>query len=227
MFEDFDYEDYFEPGVIDQIVIDAIAKAKEQVKEGIKINLEVELTKNQTEKERLSIAQGVLNGRIREVSKRERDVESKEKNMLKNFVKDFFKEENANIVKITYDSSLGEKCEHCDNDRKVELVDQFSRKHKVDCSCKIYVKTWKYDTPYKTSFVVRKDWSNLEKYTHIEFSGEDSYGYTFDAKKDKVFPSFEVFKGYIDGGGRPYGEYIIDEDVAKQCVDYLNSRNQQ
>ena len=29
MFEDYDYEDYFEPGVIDEIIVDAIAKAKE------------------------------------------------------------------------------------------------------------------------------------------------------------------------------------------------------
>ena len=82
MFEDFDYEDYFEPGVIDEIIIDAIAKAKEKIKEGIKINLEAELTKNQTEKERLERTRKTLADREHKVSTRERDVESKEKNML-------------------------------------------------------------------------------------------------------------------------------------------------
>lgn len=226
MFEDYDYEDYFEPGVIDEIIMDAITKAKEKIKEGIKINLEAELTKNQTEKERLSNVRGVLNGRIREVSKRERDVESKEKNMLWNFGKEFFKEENANIVKINYDSALIEKCQYCDDNRKIEMVDQFSRKHKVDCSCKTYSKTWKCTKSDSLTFRVRKEWSSLKKYTYIKFRDEDDgYGYTFDVERDRVFPSFEVFKGYIDGGGRPYGEYIINEEVAKQCVDYLNNRN--
>ena len=224
MFEDYDYEDYFEPGVIDKIVIDAIAKAKEQIKESVKINLEAELTKNKTEKERLDKVRVALNDRTREVSKRERDVESKEKNMLRNFSKEFFKEENANIVKLNYDSVLMGKCQHCDDNRKIEITDKFSRKHKVDCNCKVYSKIWKYRESDKLTFRIRKDWNNLERYTYISFTDDDNYGEIFEAKKDRVFPSLEVFKECYKGNKSPYGEYIINKEVAQQCVDYLNSR---
>ena len=228
MFEDYDYEDYFEPGVIDEIIIDAIAKAKEKIKEGIKINLEAELTKNKTEKERLDKVNGVLNSRDREISKRERDIESKEKNMLKNFAKDFFKEANTDIVTIDYDSKLGVKCDNCDDDRYIEATDIFDRQHRVRCSCHTYIKTWKYKEPWKVTISIRNSWGDpLTKYTVFRFEDEDNYGYSCSLGKDTIYYSLEEFKEYAKDRDSFYGTYIIDREVARECVDYLNSRSQQ
>lgn len=224
MFEDYDYEDYFEPGVIDQIVIDAIAKAKEQVKESIKINLEIEFNKNKVEKERLDQARKDLNNKTRNVSSREREVEKKERNMLQNFAKDFFKDIDMGIVVIDYDSHMGVKCNNCDDDRYIEVIDIFNRQHKVSCSCNVRTKTWKYKEPLNATIRVHKDWSVLKKYTSVTFEEGDGYEYSMSFNNDAIYNSLEEFKEYASDRSNFYHTLIINKEVAQQCADYLNSR---
>ena len=225
--EDYDYEDYFEPGIIDTIVIDAIGKAKEQVKEGIKINLEAEFNKNKVEKEKLDKDRKALDARVRDVSKREREVENKEKNMLKDFAKDFFKDSNTDVVKIDYDSELIEKCDKCDEKRYITVTDMFDREHKVACECSKRAKTWKYKKPQEVVVDVRSKghWGSvLEKYTSFVFVDDEDYSYSFTLGSDIVYYSLDEFKEYAKDRDNFYGTYIISSEVAQQCVDYLNNR---
>ena len=225
--EDYDYEDYFEPGIIDTIVIEAIKKAKEQVKENIKINLEDEFNKNKVEKEKLDKEGKALNARIRDVSKREREVRSKEENMLDSFAKDFFKDSNTDVVKIGYDSKMIEKCDKCDEKRYITVTDIFDREHKVACECSKRAKTWKYKKPHEVVVGTKgnRRWDSVnEKYTSFIFVDDEDYRYSFTLGSDIVYCSLDEFKEYAKDRDSFYGTYIISSEVAQQCIDYLNNR---
>ena len=231
MFEGYDYEDYFEPGIIDQIVIDAIAKAKEQIKESVKVNLEAELTKNKTEKERLDKVKKDLNIRIREVSHREREVEERLKDInstsLRKVIEDRLHLDFFNFYTISWEHKDKPKCDKCDNDRQLQSFKKDGTEHsKYRCECygteKFYVTNEVNETKL---YVGKKRYFNKEEqetfYVSMwQYDWDDSYSSLKIERIDLITTLEQAI-----ATDTYYGIVLETKGLAQQYCDYLNAKD--
>lgn len=208
MEEDFYDEeyDYFD---------NTIAELKEQLKKEVKQEIQDKITKLEKE-----------NAELQEVKENWEEIKQEYENKINNAeeeiynatLKDLF--ENCTlfekIYRVDYEVLEREKCDKCDENRKLTVVDCYGRKHKIDCKCSEKKHIYYAKEHKGTEVYVQK--SKNENNFKFEFRSENSYEYGHRISKEDVLEKFDKdkVKGY-------YWTYFTTLEEAQKYADYLNS----
>jgi len=133
----FDEEPYYEPTPADEIFIDATNKLKEALKQSIKYQVD----KIGEENEKLKITNEKLLKKVNEIASRERNL-VREKNEYERTLKskrldELFGDRTVSMYSVTYHNEYSEKCNKCDENRKINFKSPSGKDVQEDCSCKI------------------------------------------------------------------------------------------
>ena len=133
------------------------------------------------------------------------------------------------LYDINYEDVEMPKCNCCDENRKIIVIDMFGRKHKVDWQCRINKKKYFYkECDKKISIWKLKEKDNI----HLTIRTWKSYCYSDTEEvileyttQDKEKRNYIIEK--FDENNLPknyYWAYFTDEKEAQKYVDYLNSK---
>lgn len=208
MEEDFYDEeyDYFD---------NTIADLKEQLKKEVKQEIQDEITTLRKENAELKEVKENWNKIKQEY---EDKINRAEREIYNATLKDLFNNCNyfARLYKVNYKTEEREKCNQCDENRQLTVIDCYGRKHKVDCKCKKYKRIYYVEENKNTSVYIQK--SKNEDNFKFEFRNEESYTYGNKIDKENVLEKFDKdkVKGY-------YNTYFTTLEEAQKYADYLNS----
>lgn len=165
----------------------------------------------------------------------EREYKLKERDLMKKPIQELLEIIQEEYYYVSYDYLKKEKCDKCNDERRIELVDAYGRKHYVDCVCK---------KEYKSEYLVKEKYigviTEISKrdgqlkmwvsftYKKSSYDGEYVSGTYFD--KDSIIYSFDDFieknENKIKEGlekGYGFSSYIFStKEEAQKFADYLN-----
>lgn len=120
------------------------------------------------------------------------------------------------IYTIALEYEYMEKCEFCDDKRKITLKDAFGCEFKHDCACD----------------KKRRKYSCKEgKFTEVEVSG-NKFKLLFENKKENVHDSrWRTFDDLVTSEEQfdkasSYKRYFIDKELAEKYVEHLNAQQE-
>lgn len=232
------YDDFYnEPSESDI----AIEELKEHLRNEVKSEILNKLERLEKENKELQEIKNNKNKLELEYQEKERQLEReyklKERDLMKRPIQELLEIIQEEYYYVSYNYLEKEKCDKCNNERKIELVDAYGRKHYVNCVCK---------DNYKSEYLVKekyigviteiskrnghlKMWvdftykkSNYDKddmYISGTYFDKDSIIYSFDdfiTKNEKKIKE-ELEKGY------GFSSYIFSKkEEAQKFADYLN-----
>ena len=128
---------------------------------------------------------------------------------------DYFKK----LYKVDYKTEKREKCDKCDEDRNLTLIDCYGRKHKVTCECYKSKKIYYAEENSETAIYIQK---NKERDNFkFEFKNQESYTYGSKIDRENVLEKFD--KNKVDGH-LYWDVYFTKLEEAQKYADYLNSK---
>lgn len=233
-----DYEDfYYEPSESDVAINELKKHLRNEVKNEIiseleylkKENQELQDIKNNKDKYEKEYKNKLL--------ELEQDYKEKERTLYKRPIQDLLEIIQEEYYYVSYDMLEKEKCNKCNDDRKIELIDAYKRKHYVNCVCS---ERYKSDWLVKTKYIgviteISKRENKLKMWVSFSYSkcscerdgyyvsgiyfDKNSIIYDFDEfiikNKDKIQESID--KGYY------LTDYIFSKrEDAQRFANYLN-----
>jgi len=228
----FDEEEYREPYNPSQYAVVAdefVAKMKETLKQEVKDHYNSIQKENEILKERLDYA---LSSRD-EVAKRERDITYKEKeleNKIKSLDKNFMRDKFTDLLKDIVQKGYAvrstyikqEKCNLCDEKRKVEYTSPTGIVVKLDCECN---KGKNFYIPSELDLceitINKRDngWKDDRLWVKVKYHERDYDDKELDLETNNIF---ELFNDEIKDLHYSV-TYTTKEECQKHC-DYLNSK---
>lgn len=220
MEEDFYDEEY---DYFDSTIAELKEQLKKEVKQDIqdKIkNLEEENKELRDVKENWKTLKQEYKNKINEVEIEKQDILDNAKREIYNAtLKDLF--ENCDyfkkIYKVDYKTEKREKCDKCDENRNLTLIDCYGRKHKVTCKCYKSKKIYYAEENSETAIYIQK--GKKEDNFKFEFKNEASYTYGCKIDRKDVLEKFD--KGKVKGY---WNTYFTTLEEAQKYADYLNSK---
>lgn len=204
-----------------------VAELKEQLKKEVKQdiqnkikNLEEENIELRDVKENWETLKQEYKDKINEVEIEKQYILDNAKREIYNAtLKDLF--ENCDyfkkLYKVDYKTERREKCDKCDEDRNLTLIDCYGRKHKVICECYKSKKIYYAEENSETVIYIQK--SKREDNFMFNFKNTDSYDYGHKINKEDVLEKFDKdkVKSY-------WNTYFTTLEEAQKYADYLNSK---
>lgn len=227
IYDYYDEESYYEPTPADEIFFEAKEKLENCLKETIKNRIQLLEEENKKLKEENS----EFKIKIREVKSKERQLEIKERDLENSVLRKKFSEmlkpleKQYTIYAVDYGYKWIEKCDKCDEDRKIKFVSPLGRELKENCECSRNFKVWK---PKELNIKALSLYKNKKTYPYsISVTPKyDSPSYAdmyckfelqeFIENLNNLEFNFEDFK-YNDIG------FKTKEDCQKYC-DFLNDK---
>lgn len=222
MEEDFYDEEY---DYFDSTIVELKEQLKKEVKQDIqdKIkNLEEENKELRDVKENWKTLKQEYKNKINEAEIEKQDILDNAKREIYNAtLKDLF--ENCDyfkkLYKVDYKTEKREKCDKCDEDRNLTLIDCYGRKHKVTCECYKSKKIYYAEENSETAIYIQK---NKERDNFkFEFKNQESYTYGSKIDRENVLEKFD--KNKVDGH-LYWDVYFTTLEEAQKYADYLNSK---
>ncbi len=222
MEEDFYDEEY---DYFDSTIVELKEQLKKEVKQDIqdKIkNLEEENKELRDVKENWKTLKQEYKNKINEAEIEKQDILDNAKREIYNAtLKDLF--ENCDyfkkLYKVDYKTEKREKCDKCDEDRNLTLIDCYGRKHKVTCECYKSKKIYYAEENSETAIYIQK---NKERDNFkFEFKNQESYTYGSKIDRENVLEKFD--KNKVDGH-LYWDVYFTKLEEAQKYADYLNSK---
>lgn len=222
MEEDFYDEEY---DYFDSTIVELKEQLKKEVKQDIqdKIkNLEEENKELRDVKENWKTLKQEYKNKINEAEIEKQDILDNAKREIYNAtLKDLF--ENCDyfkkLYKVDYKIEKREKCDKCDEDRNLTLIDCYGRKHKVTCECYKSKKIYYAEENSETAIYIQK---NKERDNFkFEFKNQESYTYGSKIDRENVLEKFD--KNKVDGH-LYWDVYFTKLEEAQKYADYLNSK---
>ena len=220
MEEDFYDEEY---DYFDSTIAELKDQLKKEVKQDIqnKIkNLEEENIELRDVKENWETLKQEYKNKINEAEIEKQDILDNAKREIYNAtLKDLF--ENCDylkkLYKVDYKTEKRKKCNKCDEDRNLTLIDCYGRKHKVHCKCYESKKIYYAEENSETTIYIQK--SKGEDSFRFEFRSRDSYNYGHKIDKKDVLEKFDEdkVKDY-------WNTYFTTLEEAQKYADYLNAK---
>lgn len=222
------YDDFYnENDELDRLVIEL----KESALKGVKQDILDKVSRLEKENKELQEIKNNWDELKNDYQRKEREllseVEQAKRDAKKLPIKELFEnlQEEYYVVERKYDYI--EKCDKCDDNRKLTLIDSYGRETKVDCVCKKMKKTnWLVETKYLNginSFSKRngelKKWVYLDYYKS-DYSGEDGYYTSSKYLNENVVNSFEEALEALKKSNKKI--YFTRESDAQRYADYLN-----
>lgn len=221
MEEDFYDEEY---DYFDSTIADLKEQLKKEVKQEIqdKIKtLENENKELQDVKENWEEIKQEYENKITELEREKQRILDNAKNEIYNAtLKDLFEncEYFSKIYRIDTTYVKRPKCDRCDENRELTVVDCYGRKHKVSCKCVNQKCIYIAEENTRAQIYVQKD---AEKDNFLFRINEDSdYCYGRKISKEEVLEKFDKdkVKGY-------YNTYFTTLEEAQKYANYLNSKD--
>jgi regulator of replication initiation timing len=222
---------YYEPSIADEILMEYQEKMKNALLESVKSeisNLKDENNKLKEENEKLKI-------KIMEVQYKEEELKTKERELEKEFYRKKFSEmlkpyEKQMVVWIAeYETFLADKCNLCDDDRKITYTAPDGSTIKLDCKCKKY---YSLKVPTKVNVIyldLFKDDFYSKDRRFIITPKYESREYDSKFAELRVSYVFDVFNPEdVENLALKYGCYIgftSKEECQKYC-DWVNKKEQ-
>jgi hypothetical protein len=136
-----DYEDYYEPSEVDQLV----EEFKDKCREYLLPNIREEIDRLNKENSELKSKNNEYKNRESELNKKERDLKYKEDNLKREVEREFYESnigdtlkdyiENAEVWFADKKGFKQEKCSLCDDERKLVAEFPGGKITKIDCDC--------------------------------------------------------------------------------------------
>lgn len=215
-------EDYYEyqPSDADEIISDATDQLVSLIKQRAKRNI-VEVIE---ENKRITDENKKLRDEAYEVKKLKTEYENKLKSLESEFYRSKLKDviEKANLTseiwRIETKSERQEKCDKCDKNGNITVIDEFGREHKVSCICRSNIVSY-YTYPINLCNV------SLYKRERDEIN---MYGKYYDEKRE-IGITFSKSENYVildtlDTSITPYRCYYRTKEEAQKHCDYLNEK---
>lgn len=222
MEEDFYDEEY---DYFDSTIVELKEQLKKEVKQDIqdKIkNLEEENKELRDVKENWKTLKQEYKNKINEAEIEKQDILDNTKREIYNAtLKDLF--ENCDyfkkLYKVDYKTEKREKCDKCDEDRNLTLIDCYGRKHKVTCECYKSKKIYYAEENSETGIYIQKN-KGRDNFK-FEFKNQASYTYGCKIDRENVLEKFD--KDKVDGH-LYWDVYFTTLEEAQKYADYLNSK---
>lgn len=217
MEEDFYDEEY---GYFDSTIADLKEQLKKEVKQEIQDRmerLERENKELQDVKENWKEIKQKYESKINEVEKEKQHILNNAKSEIYNAtLKDLF--ENCTffekIYQVNYTSEEQQKCDKCDKNRNLTVVDCYGREHKVRCKCSIKKRHF-FVEDVNVNIYVQKD--ARENNFMFKVKDKSDYEYGREIGKEEVLEKFDKDKVKDD-----YNTYFTTLEEAQKYADYLN-----
>ena len=211
----WDEEPYYEPTPADEIFYEAQQKLVENLKESVKNKLD----SVQKENEALKQQNEELQKKIRDVEWREKQLNEREKDLERNMIRKKFSEmikpleEQMTIWRIAYEYVYGEKCNKCNDERKIEFKSPSGKKMEEYCSCS---KTYTYYFPEEAEII------RLALYKNRNYPYDISVTPKYDSSDyDDTYCKFEL-ETYIDSLEDFEDMGIVLEELDYRKVGFKN-----
>lgn len=203
-----------------------IADLKEQLKKEVKQEIKDKMEKLEKENAELQDVKKNWKKIKKEYEEKINQTEREKQYILDNAkteiynatLKDLF--DNCNyfqkLYKVDYNSEDRKKCNKCDEDRKLTLVDCYGRKHKLYCKCSTKKSIYYARENSGTCIYIQKGKS--ENNFKFEFRDKESYDYGHKINREDILEKFDKdkVKDY-------YNTYFTTLEEAQKYADYLNS----
>lgn len=220
MEEDFYDEEY---DYFDSTIVELKEQLKKEVKQDIQDrikNLEEENKELRDVKENWKTLKQEYKNKINEAEIEKQDILDNAKREIYNAtLKDLF--ENCDyfkkIYKVDYKTEKREKCDKCDEDRNLTLIDCYGRKHKVTCECYKSKKIYYAEENSETGIYIQKN-KGRDNFK-FEFKNQASYTYGYKIDRENVLEKFD--KGKVKDY---WNTYFTTLEEAQKYADYLNSK---
>jgi regulator of replication initiation timing len=223
-YEDYGDEPCYEPTPADEIFFEAKQKLEECLKESVKYKL----TSTIEENKRLKEENEKMREKVRNIEWKEKSLEQREKDMERNVLRKKFSEmlkpleERDQIYRVNYSYKMGEKCNKCDENRKLPYTTPRGKTAYEDCVCSKTYKVWNVEKAdiIKLSLYKKRDYPYSLSITPIY----DSASY------DEMYCKFELetFIENIDDFNMDEFRYnkvgFKNKDDCQKFCDYLNQK---
>lgn len=236
MYDD-DFEDYYEPSEVDQLV----EEFRDKVREHLLPNIREEIERLNKENEKLRNKNEEYRKRESEINSKERDLKYKEDNLKREVEREFYEInigdtlkqyiEDCEIWFANTENYQNQKCNLCNSKR--ELVANFpdGKTTKKECSCaKIFSKY----VPDLSTITLIKFYKRNSRYpSDRKFYLSRTYSPPPNSRDDYSYQEFKIYhvidvfnESIIElHKNKPYGEKLgfkIKEECQKYC-DWLNT----
>lgn len=201
-----------------------IADLKEQLKKEVKQEIKDKIAKLEKENEELKNVKENWNS-IKEEYQRKERVLNYEKEKYKNKLKEeYFKtsfEEKLpfffdTVYVADYSYQKKEKCNQCDENRKIDYISKQGTIIKGSCNCDKSKKIWNVSKGFCYTKVISLCNGDIRTETYVS---RDSGRYDIELKKENIIEKFNknnINKDYCFN-------YFKKEEEAQKYVDYLNT----
>ena len=225
-YEDYGDEPYYEPTPADEIFIEAKIKLEECLKESIKYKMKSLSEENIKLKQENEKARE----KVRNIEWREQALENKEKNIERNALQKTFSEmlkpleEKITIYNVDYEYVYVDKCDQCNDKRKIEFTSPTGKIYYEDCKC---------NKSHRVFVPIKRCLKTLSLYKKRDYPYTVSVTPKYDSPSyDDTYCKFEL-NVYIENLDDTENSYNIEElnykevgfklkkDCQKLC-DYLN-----
>lgn len=220
----YDYEQYYEPTLGDDIIREATEKLKSVIKDDFKNYYENILLENKCLQEENARLVKLENNLFHKETELKRKEENLERSFHKKKWSEILKDLSESYYQLCHEWGKQEKCNLCDDDRKITFTNPHGDTLKQNCKCSnnkcLYV-------PKAVKFINYLSVYKSNSYSH---DAEMGYSIKFESRSDnderwveinakKIRDCFETEKG-----NDTYDiVYKTLEECQKHC-DYLNSR---
>jgi len=219
--EDYDPSDYYEPSDADDILneafegIENILKSKVKQKYG---HLEEKAESLRKDRKELNKKESELLSRERQIEIKERDLEVEfNKRKLSDVYDELMKSFGTQFFMIKTNYTRKDKCNLCDNNRKVKAKMPCGGEVEVCCSCDYRVKTFSVEDDFYIKLVSWKNSHSGGTTRKLKYSSRNSDDHYFsDIDLDKIIDVFDE-----DLKDPQYKKFSTRELAQKYC-DLLN-----
>lgn len=219
-----EYEDFYDEEY--EYFDSTIADLKEQLKKEVKQEIQDKITVLEKEnaelkqvKENWAKIKQEYESKINEIEREKQYILNNAKREIYNTtLKDLF--DNCDyfqkLYKVDYKTEEREKCNMCDENRKLTIKDCYGRKHEVYCKCSNKRKVYYSEENLDTCIYIQK--KKERDNFRFEFRSNSSWDYGHKISKEDILEKFdkEKVKGY-------YNTYFTTLEEAQKYADYLNS----
>ena len=225
-----DYDEYFSEPSESDIAFDEL---KEHLKNEVKNEIKSELERLEKENQELQDVKKNWKKLENEYKEKEKDLDYKinqvEREALRKPIKELFDNVSSEYYIVIRNYEKLPKCDKCNDERKLEYVDIFGRKHKFDCTCNEY---------YYTNYFVEKKYmlnvtefskrdSELTMWVRLEYNKSDN-GYNDGYYSSQLLDPNKIIKNWKqfedkDKKDIEYSEFLFfKKEDAQKYADELN-----
>lgn len=212
----FENDEYYEPSVGDEIYLEAREKLIDALKDSVKQHINSVSIEN----EKLKQENAKLEKQVIEIKSKERELEV-EKEIYKKQLRferlsELIKDLSVIVYEVTYFNAKKEKCNKCDENRKIYYTTPMGKKASEDCECAATEKEFIVNEKILYEFRESKNNSLLMWFKHYEDSGREGYS---------SGSAIEVFYDNYDFKDIPnYNVHFRNKETAEKYKDFLNSK---